>query len=106
MPRKRVFTVGDQVVTQADIRRWMQSVGSRVSAERKWQYVKQYDVVGKIAAAKAGGYFDAVIKSAAHQAGVNVRAARKPGILARVRLLRAANDTSYEAMDRPIVKPA
>ena len=97
MPRRRIHQVGDQVVTAADIRQWMQSVGSRISPLRFHEYVRDFGVVEKIARAKSAGEFKTIVDQASRDAGVKVRAARKPGVLTRVRLLPAANEPAFTA---------
>lgn len=98
MPRRRQWLIDGQAVTASDIRRWMQSVGARIPERNLWDYVKQYDVPGKIAAAKARGEFDQVVHQAAQFAGVKVRAARRPGALAQLAGRPAANDPSYQPL--------
>ena len=52
---------GEVVVTQAAVRAWLVAV-PRIDPDspRAGHYVRGYDVVGKIRAAKARGLFDAV----------------------------------------------
>ena len=95
MPRKRTHHILGQVVTSADIRQWCQSVGARVSAADHAQYVARWGVLEKIARAKARGDFLDLVRDAAERAGVRVRAARRPGVLARLRALPAANDPRF-----------
>ena len=86
MPRRQKWEFpGGIVVTRAHVRMWMQSVGHRVP-ERRWHYyIKWCDVPGKIAAELSRGTFESTIERHARDACINVRKARTPGTLARVR---------------------
>ena len=85
MPRARRWVVDGVEVTRADVRRWMQSVGHRIP-ERSWtRYTEDYQVPAKIARLKVLGIFDQVVAQDAQRAGVKVRAARRPGPVARLR---------------------
>jgi hypothetical protein len=97
MPRKRDWLIDGQRVTRADVRRWMQSVGARVTESQWHDYVRNWSVPQKIAAAKAAGTLEAIIADAADRANKPApRAARKPGTLARLRsTATAANDARY-----------
>jgi hypothetical protein len=95
VPRKRVFQIHGQVITAAEVRQWMQSVGARVPENRRAEYVRQFAVVEKIARAKVAGDFLDQVQEAARRAGVKVRAARRPGTLARVRSLPACNEPRF-----------
>lgn len=95
MPRPSQWLIAGQVVTRADVRRWCQSIGARISPANHWQYVRDYRVIQKIAEAKASGVLDTLIDQAAQNAGVRVRKPRQPGALARARLLPAANDPRF-----------
>lgn len=97
MPRRRNWFIGDQVVTSADVRRWMQPVAHRITKANWPRYAENYQVPQKIARLKAAGQLEAVISEAARDAGVAVRAARTPGTSARVRLLCAANEPAFSA---------
>ena len=89
------FELDGQVVTSADIRQWLQSVAVNIPARNHWSYVRNYRVVEKIARAKAAGEFETLIDQAANRAGIKVRAPRKMGVLARLRVLPAANDDRF-----------
>ena len=95
MPRPLQWLVSGQVVTRADIRQWVQSVGARVSPSKHWQYVREFGVIEKIAREKAAGSFEKTILTAADMAGVRVRKPRRPGALARFRVLQASNDPRF-----------
>lgn len=94
MPRRTTWHIGAQVVTRADVRQWMQSVAARIPARSWWAYVREWDVPAKIAREKAAGTFADTVTEAAACAGVRVRAARRPGRIARLRAAwpEAAND--------------
>ena len=106
MPRKRDWIIDGVAVSRADVRRWMQSVGHRVPPSYYWDYVRDWDVPGKILAAKRRGVFEAVIGAEAARAGVQVRAARRPGPLARLRGVPAANCGRWDVSRVPGPAPA
>ncbi len=72
----------------------MQSVGHRVPTRMHRDYIRLFDVVGKIARHKAAGIFESTVAQAAQDAGLKVRKARTPGTLARITQAwpEAAND--------------
>lgn len=95
MPRPTQWEMFGQVVTRADVRRWCQSVGSRVAPRNHWQYVRDWGVIEKIARAKQRGVFEETVDQAAAYSGVTVRKPRNPGVLARCRVLLASNDPRF-----------
>ncbi len=101
MARKTRWEVNGQVITSADVRRWMQAVAARVPKERWPEYIKNYDVLSKIATQKAAGTYDQVVKREAARNAVRVRAPRRLGTLARLRQawLEAANEGTCEQVD-------
>jgi len=98
MPRKRKWVIDGVEVNMSDVRRWMQSVAWRTPTRNYWSYIKLWDVPGKIARAKARGTFERTIAEAARDAGVKVRAAKRPNknqSLRHWRLRAAANDSTF-----------
>lgn len=110
MAKKIRWEVDGQVVTSADVRRWMQSVAARVPEHRWKSYIKGYDVVGKIARHKALGTFEALIEREAAYNAVKVRAPRRLGTLQRLRKVwcdgAANNDAFGEAAEGQALQPA
>ena len=108
MPRRTTWHIGGQVVTRADVRRWMQSVAARVPARSWWAYVRDWGVPAKIARELEAGTLERTLADAAARAGVTVRAARRPGRIAALRAPWpiAANDESLAggspATDSPV----
>jgi hypothetical protein len=105
MPRKRRWLFEGQEVTRADVRRWMASVGSRCPDLYYWGYVKDYEVIRKIARAKTDGTFEQIVASEAQRLGAGkVRAARSPSTIQRVRRAwpGAANDSAFGEDEEPM----
>jgi hypothetical protein len=97
MARKIKWEVDGQTVTTADVRRWMQAVAARIP-ECKWaRYIKDYDVVRKIATVKATGCFEEVIRREASFHNVKVRAPRRLGTLQRLRKTWADSAANAES---------
>ena len=61
---------GEVIVTHADVRAWLLVVAPRNDPDgiRAAQYVREYNVVGKIAALKSRGEFDATVTPHVNQA--------------------------------------
>lgn len=72
----------------------MQSVGHRVPTRMHRDYIRLFDVVGKIARHKAAGIFESTIAQAAQDSGLKIRKARSLGTVPRLRQTwpEAAND--------------
>jgi len=97
MARKTQWEAHGVIVTTADIRRWMQSVAARIPKSNWPGYIKNYQVVSKIARAKLAGSFERIIETESDRANVKVRAPRHPGQITRLRLAWpcGANDTLF-----------
>lgn len=97
MPRKTKWEVDGVVVTEAHIRYWMQTIGSAIP-ERAWKnYVKGYNVVGKIARLLKLGTFDQVVADEIERKRLKVRKMRRVNTLVRLRRAwpRASNASHF-----------
>lgn len=90
-------------VTQAEVRRWMASVGYRAPGNRYWHYVKWYDVPAKIAREKKAGTFESVVLAARLDAGLGIEVKGADGMVFDARAVCDYRD-QMKVFEEPAVR--